>query len=288
MAAEKMVEFDERPRTLADGFCFTECPRWRDGWLYFSDMYGRTVYRVDEAGTLETIVRVESRPGGLGWLPNGDMLIAGMDEGRVLRLSQGQLHVHADLTSVARTGINDMVVDAQGRAYVAKFLHQSPPPEEPIIIVEPDGRWYESEHRLRVANGMILTGDGKQLIVAESAGMRLTRFDLDADGVPTNPEIFAQLDNGQYPDGICGDDQGGAWVTTALGPGVFRVEAGSRKTHYIPYENGRFSYACALGGADGQTLFICTADRYTPATMHEQSSAAIEVLKVPFKRSGTP
>ena len=277
-----------KPAILAAGFNFTECPRWRDGWLYFSDMHGRTVYRVNESGLLERICRVEARPGGLGWLPNGDMLIVSMDNARILRLHASGLREYADLSSAAKTGLNDMVVSRGGRAYAGKYCHDLPPPSEPLLLVEPGGVWRETGAALQVANGMVLTAGGKRLIVAESAGSRLSAFDLDANGVPGEGRLFAELPEGHYPDGICGDAEGGIWVTCCLGPGVIRVEEGGAVTHLVPIDDGRFAYACALGGADGRSLFICTAESFAAVADLTLKSARVEVVHVPFAQSGIP
>jgi sugar lactone lactonase YvrE len=277
-----------KPATLAAGFNFTECPRWRDGWLYFSDMHGKTVYRVNESGTLETVCRVEARPGGLGWLPDGDMLIVSMDDARILRLGASGLSEYANMSSVCKTGVNDMIVSSSGRAYAGKYCHDLPPPAEPLLFVEPGGAWRETGEPLAVANGLVITADGKRLIVAESAGGCLSVFDLDAAGMPGPRKIFAELPAGHYPDGICGDAEGGIWVTCCLGPGVIRVEEGGAVTHLVPIDDGRFAYACALGGADGRSLFICTAESFAAVADLSLKSARVEVVHVPFVQSGIP
>jgi sugar lactone lactonase YvrE len=277
-----------KPVTLAAGFNFTECPRWRDGWLYFSDMHGKTVYRVNEAGTLESICRVEARPGGIGWLPNGDMLIVSMDDGRVLRLGAEGLSEYANMSSASETGVNDMIVSASGRAYAGKYSHARPPPVEPLLFVDNGGEWREAGDPLEVANGMVITADGKKLIVAESAGVQLSVFDLDETGVPGKRKLFAKLPEGHYPDGICGDAEGGVWVTCCMGPGVIRVEEGGNVTHSIPIDDNRFAYACALGGADGKTLFICTAESFDTVADLTLKTARIETVRVDFAQSGIP
>jgi len=277
-----------RPTTLAAGFNFTECPRWRDGWLYFSDMHGKTVYRVNETGTLERICRVEARPGGIGWLPNGDMLIVSMDDGRVLRLTASGLSEYANMSSAAETGVNDMIVSRDGRAYAGKYCHELPPPVEPLLFVDTGGQWREAGEPLQVANGLVITEDGKRLIVAESAGVQLSVFDLDENGVPGNRRLFAKLPDGHYPDGICGDAEGGIWVTCCMGPGVIRVEEGGNVTHLIPIDDDRFAFACALGGADGKTLFICTAESFATVADLSRKTARIETVRVDFAQSGIP
>ena len=64
--------------TLISGLSFTECPRWRDGRLYFSDFYTRRVLAVAMDGAVETIAHVPRQPSGLGFLRDGRMLIVSM------------------------------------------------------------------------------------------------------------------------------------------------------------------------------------------------------------------
>jgi sugar lactone lactonase YvrE len=274
---------------LADGFAFTECPRWRDGWLYFSDMYGATVYRVSEAGAVEDVVREEARPGGLGFLSDGSLLVSAMDAGRVMRLKDGAYTLYCDLSVLAPGGINDMVVSAEGRCYIAPFTHEKKdPPQRPLLLIDENGVASHAADPLKVANGMILTADRKRIIVGESAGGRVSVLDLGEGGRPENRRTFAELPAGHYADGICGDDTGGVWVACCRGPGVVRVEDNGEITHRITIGDGRYAYACALGGADGRTLFICTAGSYEPDRMAVKRSARIETVRAPFAGSGTP
>jgi sugar lactone lactonase YvrE len=284
------IEIDAQPQILAEGFLFTECPRWRadEGKLYFSDMHGQKVHRVDEAGGLETVCTLDCKAGGIGFLPAGDLLVAAMPQGRILRLRDGKLSEYVGFSDRTRAGINDMIVSSAGRCYVGRYFHPDPPLDEPLIFVDETGGVHDSVETLGVANGMVLTADGKRLIVAESAWCRLSVFDLDAAGSPVNRRTFAQLPEGHYPDGICGDAEGGVWVTCAQGPGVLRVVDGGAITHRLAIGLGRFAYACALGGADGHTLFLCTAGPFEHETHTPTGGGRIETLRVPFRQSGTP
>ena len=60
---------------LLEGLRFGEGPRWHDGRLWFSDMHSQRVLAVDDEGKLETIVEVPQEPSGLGWLPDGRLLV---------------------------------------------------------------------------------------------------------------------------------------------------------------------------------------------------------------------
>src|SRR5262245_66247343 len=110
-------------RLVADGFSFLEGPRWREGRLYCSDMGAGRVVRIDPAtGAAETLAAVAERPSGLGWLPDGRLLVVSMGDRRLLRLERdGRLALHADLSDLVSHWCNDMVVDDAGRAYAGNF-----------------------------------------------------------------------------------------------------------------------------------------------------------------------
>jgi sugar lactone lactonase YvrE len=102
---------------VVDGLAFAEGPRWHDGRLWFSDMHAQVVQRFDPAtGDLDTVVEVPARPSGLGWRPDGTLLVVSMTDRRLLALGPAGLEVVADLSSVAPCHCNDMVVDRAGNA----------------------------------------------------------------------------------------------------------------------------------------------------------------------------
>ncbi len=106
---------------IAEGLTFPEGVRWHDGAVWFSDMHDHRVLRLAPGGAAETVAEVPECPSGLGFLPDGRLLVVSMHDRRVLRLDEDGLHVHADLTALAPWHCNDMFVDARGRAYVGNF-----------------------------------------------------------------------------------------------------------------------------------------------------------------------
>ena len=214
---------------LAEGFAFLEGPRWRDGKLWVSDMHDDRVLAVDLAGRRETVVEVPGQPSGLGWLPDGRLLIVSMTDRRLLRLDAAGLSVVADLSGVATFHCNDMVVDAHGRAYVGNFGYDfeagMPPRAATLALVLPDGTVHVAADDLAFPNGTVLTPDGRTLIVAESFAARLTAFDVAADGTLSRRRIWAALE-GAVPDGICLDAEGAIWVASPLSKEVLRVREG--------------------------------------------------------------
>jgi len=158
-------------RILVDNLVFPEDPRWHDGRLWFSDVHAGKVMTTDVDGRTTTVVEVPARPSGLGWLPNGDLLIVA--DKRLLRFSQGRLELFSDLSQLASPYCNDMVVDAQGRAYVGNVgfdLTAKPPVPKTgaLILVTPDGQARVVARDLAFPNGTVVTPDGHTLIVGES------------------------------------------------------------------------------------------------------------------------
>src|SRR4051812_49357628 len=108
---------------VLDGYTYFECPRWHDDRIWVSDFYSHQVVSAREDGTdVRVEAEVPGQPSGLGWLPDGRLLVVSMRDQKVLRREpDGQLVVHADLSTYVSGNVNDMLVDAHGRAYVGNF-----------------------------------------------------------------------------------------------------------------------------------------------------------------------
>jgi sugar lactone lactonase YvrE len=274
---------------LVDGLSFPEGPRWRDGRLWFSDFYSHRVLAVDLAGRVETIVEVPPQPSGLGWTPDGTLLIVSMLDRRLLRQDGAKTRVVADLSPLAGGPCNDMVVDAAGRAYVGNFGFDRHAGEAPrpatLARVDPDGTVIAAAGDLMFPNGTVITPDGRTMIVAETLAHRLTAFDVGAGGALSNRRLFAALD-GCFPDGICLDAEGAVWVTDARGHRVLRVLEGGRVERTLALGE-RHAFACMLGGADRRTLFLCTCTTSGPAVADERAGR-IETVRVDVPGAGLP
>ena len=275
---------------LLDNLVFPEGPRWRDGRLWFSDMHAQEVVAVTPGGEREVVARVPKNPSGLGWLPDGRLLIVSMEDRRLLRQeADGSLVEHADLSALATGRCNDMIVDASGRAYVGHFgfdLHaRAEFAEASLLAVAPDGRATVAAPALRFPNGAVITPDGGTLVVAETFGRRLTAFDIGDDGALSNRRVWAEL--GVPPDGICLDAEGCIWVAVPR-PGAFlRVAEGGDVRARVDLE-GWGGYACMLGGEEGRTLFLLEALTADPDEMAGRGNGRIRTMEVDAPRSGLP
>ncbi len=271
-------------RILCGGVYFGEGPRWRQGRLWFSDFYARAVKSVSLAGDERVEVKLDDAPSGLGWTPDGAMLIVSMAKRRVLRRAlDGAMTVHADLSRVATLLSNDMVVDALGGAYVGDFgfdFHDevlkrgemaafADHPATKLARVAPGGVVTAAADNMHFPNGGAITPDGKTLIVAETLGARLTAFDIGPDGGLTGRRIWAPTFP-RVPDGICLDAAGAIWVANPAATECARIVEGGEVLDSVA------------------TLFLMTA----PSSIPERAAAAprgrIEIVSVDTPHAGLP
>ena len=290
----------KRTRVLCDGIYFGEGPRWHDGRLWFSDFHAHAVKSVSLSGDLRTEFEIEDRPSGLGWMPDGTMLVVSMTKRRVLRRAlDGTMSVHADLSHIADFHCNDMVVDAFGRAYVGNFGFdldadmvsrgvESVLAEHPtarLACISPDGSTRVAAEDMHFPNGPVITPDGKTLIVGETLAGVLTAFDIAADGGLSGRRIWAATFP-RVPDGICLDAEGAIWIANPIGPECVRIAEGGEVLDVI--ETGQNCYACMLGGGDGRTLFMLTAETSIAEEAALSPRGRILVATVDAARAGRP
>lgn len=275
---------------FADDFVFLEGPRWHAGRLWVSDIWGHTVYAVAADGAREAIVEVPGRPSGLGFLPDGTPLIVSMTERRVYRLVAGELVLHADLAPLVTAEINDMVVDARGRAYVGNMGYDlfggAPSRTAEITLVETDGRCRHVATELDFPNGLLITDGGRTLVVAESFGHRVSAFDIADDGSLDARRVLCELPD-LVPDGICLDAEGNVWVAGAMGGAFVQVAPDGSVIARIDVAP-RAAIACQLGGSDGHSLYCLTYDGGVEELSRGEPGAHIEVARVDIPAAGSP
>ena len=288
----------KKTRILMDGLTFGEGPRWHDGKFYFSDFYSHKVFSLDMEGNSEVIVEVPGQPSGLGWMPDGTMLIVSMKDKKLLSFINNTLSEVADLSDLAGFHCNDMVVDDRGNAYIGNFGFNTYSGEEikpaNLILVRPGEDPCVAADNLLFPNGAVITPDGKTLIVGETYAARLTSFDINQDATLSNRRVWADftLDAKEgevpVPDGMCLDAEGAIWVASPTTADVIRIKEGGEILDRIPV--GTNAYACMLGGDDLKTLFICTskASGVDPEAALREKSGKIETIKVEVPGTGKP
>jgi sugar lactone lactonase YvrE len=278
-------------RVVVEGLAFAEGPRWHEDRLWFSDMHDHRVVALNPDDTLTTIVEVPNQPSGLGWLPDGRLLVVSMTDRRLLRLDDdGQLVPAADLAELAAWHCNDMVVRADGLAYVGNFGFDLYGDAEhraaDLLAVTPQGSVRVVADGLEFPNGAVITPDGLTLVLGESFAGRLTAFDVAPDGSLSGRREWAKLVDA-VPDGICLDADGAIWVASPLGHQVLRVAEGGEVLDRVD-TGDRHAYACMLGGDDRRTLFVCTARSSNPEKCRALRAGRIEAVDVDVSGAGWP
>ena len=291
--------------TIVTGMSYLEGPRWHDRRIWFSDFYTRRVYSATQDGSdIRTEAEVPEQPSGLGWLPDGRLLVVSMRDGRLLsRETDGALVCHADLSGYINGHLNDMVVDTRGRAFIGEFgfdlMGGADFKPAGLLRVDPDGTVTKAAEDLWFPNGSVITEDGT-LLVDETFGNRVSAFDITEDGTLANRRTWAKFgelpsDNelGKMltqvvvaPDGCGLDADGALWIADGLGGRVIRVRSGGEITEEIQAGTGVF--ACMLGGADGRTLFICTAPDFQEQARKNAREANLVTARVDTPRAGLP
>ncbi|WP_243837613.1 SMP-30/gluconolactonase/LRE family protein [Cumulibacter soli] len=290
---------------VADGFTFLEGPRWHDGKLFVSDFYTGRVITVADDGAIEEVVKLDDRPSGMGWAPDGSMLLVSMTEKKLLRVRDQQVSVHADLSSLASGFLNDMVVDAEGRAYVGHFGFNLFEREDyrtaSVIVVHPDSSAQTGAEEMHFPNGSMITPDGSTLIVNESYGNRISKFEILPDGMlgarqdfavfgdaPTTSDLaHLQRVRKAAPDGGCLDADGAVWFADAAGSRLVRVAEGGEVLQEIAWGGGGL-FACMLGGADGRTLYACGAPDSNAHKRAAEKAAVLLSTRVDVPHAGRP
>jgi sugar lactone lactonase YvrE len=278
--------------TLAGGGSFFEGPRWHDGRWWVSDFYTHAVLAVAPDGTTEQVMAVEAQPSGLGWLPDGSLLVVSMKDHRVLRRApDGTVTIHADIGEHCGGLANDMVVAADGRAWVGNFgfdvMAGEPARTASLVCVDRDGTVSVAADDLRFPNGSVITDDGTMLVVGETTGGRYTAFTITAEGLLTDRRVWATVE-GVAPDGCALDAEGHIWAADALGNRLVRVAADRGVVDEIAAPDGLGVYACMLGGDDGRTLLACCAPDFLEHNRAAAREAVLVTTTVDVPHAGLP
>jgi sugar lactone lactonase YvrE len=279
---------------VADGLYMPECPRWHDEHLWFSDIRGDSVHRIDD-GHVSLVHRFPAgeEPAGLGWLPNGDLLVAGMANRIIYRISDGHAAVHADVKHLAPHQINDMIVTDDGTAFVTQLgfdLDAAQPEPRPTVVirVDPDGAVSAAADDLMVPNGIAIDDTETTVVVAESGAGQLSRYAY-RDGALVDRTTESLPGTATFPfcapDGICLDEQDGRWVSDSINKRLLRVQDGAiTDEHHL----GQFVLACALGDQDRRGLYVCVTDAWHKSDMTDQPTGRILRIRVAIPGVGRP
>lgn len=285
-------------KKLVEGGHFYEGARWHAGHWYVSDLYAHHVLRITPDGATSIVARVDQQPSGLGWLTDDTLLVVSMIDRKVLRVgSDGTTAVFADIHAITGGFANDMVTDRRGNSWVSNlgfdfFAGEGPRPAD-LVHIAPDGTASIAAPDMLFPNGMVVSHDGHTLIVAETFGGRLTAFSIAADGSLHDRRIWASVgitptwdsmhSLGQtdiMPDGCAIDADGHVWMADAMGNRVVQVAENRGIVREVVVPAGYGAYSCALGGADGRDLLICSAPDFDDTRRKANAEAVLFLTRI--------
>jgi sugar lactone lactonase YvrE len=281
---------------LVDGLVLPESPRWYSNRLWFLDQFGKKVYSADLKGNADVVFESEDQPSGLGFTPDGGLLVVLKNERVVCRIAKGLAEPYADLTSLGGDHLNDMVVDSFGRAYVdlradppmisggSELLHHG---HDAIVLVDQEGACSIAASGLTTPNGIAIDPRLGRLVVGETRANRLTAYSVDpSTGALSSRELFADLGDAR-PDGICSDAEGAVWVASPNLGEFRRVHPGGRVSDAISVRP-KFAIACGLAGSDRRTLVMTTASTTWDRMAKHDAQGFVEIGYVDVPGVGIP
>jgi sugar lactone lactonase YvrE len=276
-------------KTLMTGLVVGESPRWHDDRLWFVNWGAQEIRTLDSQGDSEVVAQ-GPMPAGfcIDFLHDGRLLVTSHD--RLLRREpDGSFVTHADLSAVGK-GWNEVTVDGRGRIYVNSVgfnFGQEEFRPGTIAVIEPDGTARQVADNIMFPNGMVITPDNSTLVIAESWAQKLTAFDIESDGSLSGRRVWAQVSG----DGICMDAEGAIWCSGVSGgtPECLRVREGGEVLERLVLD--RACFACMLGGKDGKTLFLMSAEWRGVERMGELFSSQtgqVQAIEVAVPHAGRP
>lgn len=279
---------------LLDGGSFFEAPRWHGGRWWVSDFYRHLVLSFEPDGRdIREEVVVKAQPSGLGWAPDGSLLVVSMLDHLLLRqrLGSDTSEVVANLGQIAGGPCNDMVVDSLGRAWVGNFgfdhFNAGKFATASLARVDPDGSVSVAAEDLSFPNGMVITEDGGTLLVGETFASRYTAFRIAEDATLVDRRVWAELP-GVFPDGCSLDAAGRLWVADAAGRCCLLIEEGGNIVERVASPPGLHVFACMLGGPVGTTLLMCCAPDSDADRRAGVTEALVATTEVEVPRAGLP
>ena len=195
-----------------------------------------------------------------------------------MRVDGATAEEFADLRLVARH-LNDMYVAPDGRAYVDAYDDHFDTTSHRVVMVAPDGAVVVVAEALAFPNGIAATPDGTTLLVSETFAGCITAFDIRADGTLAERRVWAQLPEGAHPDGLCLDEAGHVWVASYLSGEFLLVREGGEVLQRLVFDD-RWAMSCCLGGDDGRSLLLCTAETSQDDYFAGRSVGHLDVVRV--------
>ena len=241
-----------------------ECPLWHplESALYWIDISGHAVHRLDPATGAHRQWTMPSEPGCIAWCASGGLIVALRSGLALLDTDSASITRLADAPyDVTKARFNDGRCDAAGRLWVGTIYEPRDRPLASLYCVE-HGTVRDSAKPVTVSNGVAFSPDNRVLYHADTAAHRIMAYDFDADtGHVGEGRCFKQFSTdrsvnyGGRPDGAAVDSEGAYWCGMYEGGRILQLSPAGAVVREISLPL-RCPTMVAFGGEDLRTLYI--------------------------------
>lgn len=180
------------------------------------------ISKISPRSKVETFVNTGGVPNGAKFHANGELWVADRERGIIAISPEGTIRIIVDNYQGKKlNGPNDLVFDYKGNLYFTDPHGSSTRnPIGCIYRLSCDGEIALIDSGHAYPNGLVISPDGKDLLVAITHKNRIMRYLLDEAGYPIRGTIFSQLSGGWGgPDGIAMDLTGNLYIAHFWGGG---------------------------------------------------------------------
>lgn len=233
---------------------------------YWTDIQGRTLYRLDWAKQALQKTAMPVRLASFGFIGGQASFIGAFEDGFALfdpgTGQRGRVLAPEGLQAGLR--MNDGRVDRQGRFWAGSMAEDPALHGQAQLYCVAHGAISTEERGVSISNGLCWSPDGTICYFADSIRQVMWQYRVDASGRLGMRREFAVFDGSTCPDGATVDAEGYVWVTVWGGGRVLRLAPDGRTDRVLEVPVAQPS-CVAFGGADLDLLFVTSAQHGLPA-----------------------
>ena len=262
-----------------------ESPVWseHEGVLYWVDIDGRRIHRLDPSDGAAGVRELPGRPGSIALTPEpGRLLVAMEHELAFFDWATAELDRWVEVEpSGTGNRLNDGRADPGGRFWVGSMFEYPAERRATGMLhrVDPDGSVTTHRRGVGVSNSLAFAPDGRTMYWSDTHQGVVWAHAYDpktGDPGAARPLVdFEPLPGG--PDGACVDESGAVWIAAVGGGAIVRVTPDGEIDQVLELPV-RSPTMPAFGGAGLDTLYVTSIGEASSASTPATGSTAGALL----------
>lgn len=240
-----------------------ECPLWSaaENVLYWLDIDGRLVHRLDPESGIDETRSLSTRPGSIALTTSpGILLLASEQQLHWFTWETGELRLFHSFGNESPDRLNDGRTDPAGRFVVGTLqADASEPPTQQVQQVDGSRDSSVLFGDFMVSNGIAFDPNRNRMYFADTPTETVMVYDYEAEsGTCENGRLFIDYSTiPGKPDGACVDSEGCYWSASVYGWAVtrFTPDGDVERRIELPLEKPSMP---AFGGPNLTTLYVTT------------------------------